>query len=210
MRATSSYMAVRNSPDFTKYNPHYFSAIFAAPTAAERNAEVNADQWEIPLIEFDTEDWTRRSMVLNAMRMSTEYFAHSSPRVLTLVEQRLQSSQSDVVHDLLVYLWERVLQVRLEMDEARALHAESLAAYLGVPAQSVSELLSAPVLSADKIQHDISADIAAVPRRTLDIGALVENTLARLQPEMEIFRTHENHILRLINDVVVRLYGDTV
>lgn len=189
------------------YHPHYIQAVIASEVAHAKNPKKSSiEEWQIPGIAFLTETWTRRSMALNGMRMSTEYFASGSHRVFTLVEQRLTAGQSDVVHDVLVYLWERVLLFRSEAREARCLQAESLAAYLGVDYPKTAELFLTPSLCAQELEKQILAGYAGMPRRQLELAPLLENLLARLRPELEEAELRERQVLGLINEVCFRLY----
>lgn len=189
------------------YHPHYIQAVLASETARAKNEAIaEAENWRIPEICFSTEVWTRRSMALNGMRMSTEYFASGSLRIFTLIEQRLAVRQSDVVHDVLVYLWERVLQFREEAREARSLQAESLAAYLRVDYSRTVELFLAPSLRVEELEKQITAGYAGVPRRQLELVPLLENLLARLQPELEEIARLESQVFYLIDEICLRLY----
>lgn len=189
------------------YHSHYLPAVTASKAAREKNSAVTAHkEWRVPKILFSTETWTRRSMALNGMRMSTEYFASGSQRIFTLIEQRLNAEQSDVVHDVLVYLWERVLLFREEAREARSLQAESLAAYLGIDYSRTNELFQAPVLLREVLQEQISAGYAGVPKRQLELTPLLENLLARLAPELEEASRHEEQVLIVIDGICEQLY----
>jgi hypothetical protein len=190
-----------------KYHPHFIAAILSSTKINQENMKIEARQ--IPAIEFTTDDDTRRSMTLNGMRMATEFFAHDSPRVLQLIEQRLQAGQRDVVHDVLVYLWERVLLMRANAQEAKNLQAESLAAYLGLEPKRVFALLDETPLSASRVAQRIKMGEAGKAQRKLDVAALTENLLARLQPELEALSRNEEHILFLIKEIVARLNNDT-
>jgi hypothetical protein len=110
------------------YHPLYLLAVLsAAPVAPHHLMErkLSLRQWPIPRIEWSTDEDVRRSMTLNGMRMSTEYWQSGSTRVLQLVESRLHEKQLDVVHDVLVYLMRQVLDIKEGAQEARALRAES-------------------------------------------------------------------------------------
>ena len=195
------------------YHPHYIAAILFSDSAAQTNQQQNQHQnqfenWQIPSIEFTTDNKTRRSMTVNGMRMATEFFAHDSPRILTLVEQRLQAGQRDVVHDVLVYLWERVLLMRANAQESKKLQSESLAAYLGLEPNRVGELFRESPLSAARIAQRIQSNEAGKPQREIDVLSLTENLLARLQPELEEMQQNEDRILFLIEEIITRLYSD--
>lgn len=196
---------LRDTGELDRYHPHFLTAVRESSVTAQNNPALPCqDQWQFPPITFSTDDWTRRSMALNGMRMSTEYFATGSPRIFTLIQQRLEAGQSDVVHDVLVYLWERVLQLREEAQEARALQAESLAAYLGLEQTRVTELFLQSDLSC--LVANIESGIAGKPRRVLEIAPLVENLLGRLIPELAQLQQRENLVVSLIDEIVLRLY----
>ncbi len=190
-------------------HPYFISAILSSIVSKKVNRnEVETSLWQIPSIEFTTENETRVSMTLNGMRMVTEFFAHDSPRVLQLIEQRLEAGQRDVVHDVLVYLWERVLLMRATAQEAKDLQGESLAAYLGLDPKCVIALLEDEPLVASQVTHRIKNGEAGQVQRDLNVAALTENLLARLQPELEISKKNENRVLFLIEETAARLYAD--
>lgn len=193
--------------DSTEYHRLYIDAVVTSPVAQKRNSSVpQTADWLIPSITFSTEDWTRRSMALNGMRMSTEYFANTSLRVLQLVDQRLQAGQTDVVHDVVVYLQERVLQAQSDIQEAQQLQAESLTAYVGLDAQRVAQLF-ATCRSAHEITQHIQAGFAGTIQRQLDLAALIENLWQRLCPDVERMQEHQRHVQVLVNEIAVRLYN---
>lgn len=205
MSMLTTVEALKDAGNFEKYHPHFVAAIAQSPVAQENNRALPyCDDWNFPHIAFTTDDWTRRSMALNGMRMSTEYFALGSPRILTLIEQRLQADQSDVVHDVVVYLWERVLQLREQAQEARALQAESLAAYLGLEQARVTRLFAETDLT--HLAAAIEGGAAGMPRRALEIAPLVENLLLRLMPELAQLQQQEEQVRQLIDEITRRLY----
>ena len=165
-------------------------------------------RWPISRIEFSTGEETRRSMALNGMRMSMEYFDTGSPRIFQLIENRLAAGQRDVVHDVLVYLMQQVLDVRARAAEARDLRAESIAAYLGLQPPCVRLLLHAARLSAASIAATVEADFAGPVRRTIDIRALIESQLGLLRPQLRQFSRQEQTILQLMDAVAMRLHRD--
>jgi len=203
---------VGDTPD--KYHPKYVMAVLASKAAARMNRDgagtmaLPLPQWALPLIGFVTEEFTRRSMTLNGMRMTTEYFASGSPRVLQLIEQRLVAGQRDVVHDVLVYLMERVLQARAEAREARLWRAESVAAYLGLDQKRVNTLFLAPRLAAPQLAAALQAGAAGELRRAINIDALLESQVRHLQPVLRRHRRQECGVLQLIDEVAQRLYDD--
>ena len=205
MNVLVTLQSLQDTGEIDNYHPHFLTAVRESSVTAQNNRALPCcDLWQFPAIIFTTDDWTRRSMTLNGMRMSTEYFAIGSPRVFTLVEQRLKTGQSDVVHDVLVYLWERVLQLRAEAQEARALQAESLAAYLGLEQARVTGLFQQSDLSS--LIANLENGVAGTPRRALEIAPLVENLLGRLMPELAQFQQRENLVRGLIDEIMLRLY----
>ena len=196
-----------NSP--RQYHPGFLMAlILSRETQSENRLESDFLEWDFPAIDFQTDDATRLSMTLNGMRMTTEYFAHGSERVLKLVEQRLAAGQRDVVHDILVYLVQRILEIRSEKREEHSLQAESLAAYLGLNAQRTKELLTWPIQSATLIQQ-IEAGKAGKPREFIGVAALVENQLTRFSSAMQKLEDREAGVLQLIDEIVKRFYNST-
>lgn len=196
---------LHDTDEIVKYHPHFLAAVQQSAVTAQNNRALPCpDQWLFPAITFTTDDWTRRSMTLNGMRMSTEYFATGSPRVFKLIEQRLEAGQSDVVHDVLVYLWERVLQLRTEAQEARCLQAESLAAYLGLEQERVVQLFLQSDLS--NLVTALECGVAGTPRRVLEIRPLAEDLLLRLQSELTHFQQSEARVHRLIDEILLKLY----
>ena len=199
--------ACGNSPK--QYHLEFLMALLSSRvTQAENCPEYDCLQWVFPAIDFQTDNATRLSMTLNGMRMSTEYFEHGSERVLQLVEQRLAAGQRDVIHDILVYLMQRILELRAEQREEHLLQADALAAYLGLDAQRVGELLFWPMQSAALTQQ-IEAGQAGTPRRLVDISSLVENQMTRFSCAMEKLQIREAGVLRLIDEIVARFYKFT-
>ncbi len=205
MNEVATVKELKSVGDFDRYHPHFVTALAQSRVAVQSNRGLPyCRDWIFPLIAFTTDDWTRRSMALNGMRMSTEHFATGSPRILTLIEQRLQAGQSDVVHDVVVYLWERVLQLREEAKEARALQAESLAAYLGLEQARVTRLFEETDFN--EIATTIESGGAGTVRRSLEITPLVENLLSRLMPELAQLQQREEQVCQLIDEIILRLY----
>jgi len=191
----------------TQYHPKFLMALlFSLPSKTQNSPTDNFLDWQFPNITFETDEWTRRSMTLNGMRMSTEYFASNSPRVLQLIEQRLQAGQADVVHDVMVYLMQRVLELHASIDEERALQAESLAAYLGLDARRVQQLLFDWPLPTIAIAQKIESGFAGPPRQTANIAALIQNQLARFSAAIEELKIQEDKVFRLLDEVMLRLY----
>jgi hypothetical protein len=188
---------------------HFIAAVLSSFSAGKVNQSVSeVRNWQIPVIELKTDSDTRLSMTLNGMRMATEFFAHDSPRILALVEHRLKARQRDVVHDILVYLWEQVLLMRANAQEAKDLQAQSLAAYLGLELPRVQMLFTESPLLAARITQRIREGEAGIVQRHLDLDSLTENLLARLQDELNEWKKNEQRILFLIEEIVSRLYAD--
>lgn len=145
-------------------------------------------------------------MTLNAMRMSREFLDAHSPRLLQLVTSRLKAGQSDVVHDVLVYLVGQVEQMRQNAVESRLLRAESLAAYLGLSADAVQALFMTPRLDAPRITTAIESGRAGQVRRSLNIADVVASQLALLHHELASATAGERQVWKLIDQVVLHLY----
>jgi hypothetical protein len=186
-------------------------AVLSSRVASQinRSSELTVQQWILPRISFETEEFTRRSMSLNGMRMGTEYLASGSLRVLQLIEQRLLARQCDVVHDVLVYLMEQVLDLRTEAREARLLHAESVAAYLGLHPEHVSRLFLAPRLAPVEITTALEAGTAGKIRRVIDVASLVESQVRHLRLALRHHLRQERRILQLIDEVARLLYQNS-
>lgn len=195
------------------YHPKFVMALLSTLSARTLNSlDAHFLEWKFPAIAFETTQETRRSMTLNGMRMSTEFFASGSPRILQFVDQRLQAGQSDVIHDVVVYLMQRVLQMQALSDEERMLQAESLAAYLGLKAERVLEWFFEweieGALKTDELSLRIENEFAVAPRRNVDIAALVENQMQRFEASMRELKQQEERVLVLMDEVVMRFYQD--
>lgn len=189
------------------YHPRYVMAILSAQAeqAPEQTTPVALCDFPIPTISFSTPEDVRRSMTLNSMRMSLEYFQSGSLRVLDLVENRLERGQRDIVHDLCVYLMRHLLDIRSREREARNLRAESVAAFLGLNEARVQELFWATRLSAAQIARKLQNGHAGALRRVLDVETLVQNQLALLRPQLQQTAQEEAQVFWLIDQVVTRL-----
>jgi hypothetical protein len=163
----------------------------------------------VPAISFTTDADVRRSMTLNGMRMSLEHFQSGSNRVLDLVENRLQLAQRDIVHNILVFLMEQVLDTRARAQEARDLRAEAVAAYLGLEPQRVNTLFAPARLAAQKIATRLESGEAGIVRRQIDIRALCEGQVALLRRELRQSANEETVVLELIDNIVARLRANS-
>lgn len=196
-------IAVGDAPDHL--HPLFLAAIIATKNAA------SLPDLSIPTIEFSTDEATRRSMTLNGMRMSTEFFANRSHRVLELVENRLAAGQRDVVHNILVYLMRRVFDIQNDADEARDLRAEALAAFLGLEVFGARKILSRLRPSDSRVAAAILNGEAGDVRRRIsdtDLHALVANQMQILRPQLRRFAREEADVLGLIEEIVSRLRAD--
>jgi hypothetical protein len=192
-------------------HPKFLLAMLSSLPAQKANRREDGTlralpEWQIPAIVFTTDEFVRRSMTLNGMRMVTEYFGSGSTRVLELVRQRLEADQRDVVHDVLVYLANQIIDVRAEAGEARMLRAEAVAAYLGLDQRRIEELFVSSQMHAPTLARAIQAGTAGTPRRTLDIAALIEGQVAILQPPLAAAAQAERVALRMIDRIVALLY----
>lgn len=183
-------------------HPRYVMAILSSRDA---DKTFRLRDFPIPMIEFSTPESVRRSMTLNSMRMSLEYFESGSFRVLELVENRLAENQRDVVHDLCVYLMRHLLDIRAREREARFLRAESVAAFLGLSEKNVQQLFLARRLSAASVTQKLEQGHAGTIRRNLNVEELVGGQIALLRPQLQQFAQEENQLFALLDDVVARL-----
>lgn len=193
-------MALLGSPAANAFTPNAWATLSGVSKFARLG------QFAVPSVSFTTDEWTRRSMTLNAMRMSREFLDADSPRVLQLVNSRLQAGQRDVVHDVLVYLINQIEQMRESSFQARVLRADSIAAYLGVQADPVRSLLLSPRLDAAHIAAAINSRCAGPVRRALDLNDLVESQLALLTSELKATVAQERRVCKLIDLITSRLY----
>lgn len=188
------------------YHPLYALAILSARHAESEQTPL--PDWLLPRIVFQTEENVLRSMTLNGMRMSTEYFQSGSLRVLELIENRLQIGQRDVVHNVLVYIARQILDCRSEDRQARDLRAESIAAFLGLNADAVQNLMRERHLNIDNLIRSIEGGDAGVVRRSIDVKNLLRGQMELLQPELEEAQQNEARWLWLLDEIVTRLYED--
>lgn len=188
----------------TQYHPKYLMAILST-VKLDDEATAALCHWPIPAIRFGTEEFTRRSMALNGMRMSLEYFQSGSPRVLQLVTQRLAAGQRDVVHDVLVYLIQRVFDIRTEAQEARLLRAEAVAAYLGISQSHVNLYFLAARLNSAHIARWIKKGYAGPVRRAIDVPTLIQSQVALLRPTLRQYQQSEKQTLDLLDKVALLL-----
>jgi hypothetical protein len=185
---------VGDAPD--KYHPLYVVALLTALSDVGDPRELR-----LPAIAFSTDADTRRSMTLNAMRMTCEYSHDASPRILRLVSQRLEAGQRDVVHDALVYVMRQILSLREAMHGEQALRAQALAAYLGVSETAL------PLLSPRR-DALVLETLRASTRRAVDIEAVVEMQRRILRAALVPLRRAERHQLGLLDRIVALLKND--
>lgn len=198
------FAAVGDSP--RAYHPLYIAAILTA-TPVER-ADLSAKmlgQTRIPSIAFGTSEDIRRSMTLNGMRMTTEYVQTGSQRVLQLIRNRLQLGQSDVVHDIIVYVMRQIGDLRDEDRAVRCVRADSLAAYLGLDVGRTRELLAPDRLVPHRISDAIKANAAGPVKREIDVVKLVESQIGLLLPELRELRDRESTLLWLLDEMILPL-----
>jgi len=188
-----------------KIHPLFCAAILSSISAPPNLGMEYLRSLEIPRIAFSTPDDIRRSMTLNAMRMTTEYRQSGSSRVLQLVENRLELGQRDIVHDLLVYVMRQIFDVRAAQREERDNRADSVAAYLGLNATQVRTLFQRERLSPTNIAAHLQNGKAGTIKRALDVPALLASQIALLEPELRHVRALENHYLTLLDEIVARL-----
>jgi hypothetical protein len=160
------------------------------------------DQIQLPKVLFDTDPNIRRSMTLNAMRMSTELFALGSERVFQLAQQRLEADQPDVVHDLLVYLMHAILDARRDYAQETALRAESLAAYLGIEPTKVLLLMREYGDDELALTNSLEQGQAGILQRKLNVAALVNNQMELLTPYRQSAQRKETQVIEIIRRVL--------
>ena len=194
------------------YHPRYVMAILSAQVESARldgeqsvQPTVALRDFPISVIEFSTPEDVRRSMTLNSMRMSLEYFQNGSLRVLDLVENRLRQGQRDIVHDLCVYLMRHLADIRAREREARGLRAESVAAFLGLNEARVQQLFWLTRLSTKHIAQKLQDGHAGTLRRALNVEDLVENQIALLRPQLQQAAQEEAQVFWLLDRVVALL-----
>ncbi len=198
--ATPRNEKIGDSP--RQYHPKYLMAVLSAgvlPQAAVLS------HFPIPHIDFQTDEWTRRSMTLNAMRMTTEFVASGSRRVLELVENRLAAGQADVVHDALVYLMNQVLDEREIEAQERLLRSASLTAFLGLRENALDSLFLQSSMSVMEMARAIEAGEAGIVRRDVAVAPLVENQVRLLEPALRQRAYSEERLLLLMSEVVTLL-----
>lgn len=186
----------------TSYHPRYVMAVLSAKNSDSAPA---LSEFPIPEIAFTTPESVRRSMTLNSMRMSLEYFESGSLRVLDLVKNRLREGQRDVVHDLCVYLMRHLLDIRARDREARLLRAEAVAAFLGLDLPRVETLFLAPRPTSRAITQKLQENLAGPIRREIDVTALIENQFALLRPQIRETSREEAQLFDLLDSVITRL-----
>ncbi len=201
----------------TQYNPKFLMALLASlPVQVHNLTSEEVVNWQIPSVKFSTEESTRLSMTLNGMRMSTEYFASDSTRVLQLVEQRLEAAQSDVIHDILVYLMQRALELSTTFTQERMLLAESIAAYLGVQENMVHQLLCEQLknelwenrqIQSEPLALKIQNGFAGTPRASADVTALIQNQAARFNEEFSYLKQQHERVFHLIDEIADKIFA---
>jgi hypothetical protein len=198
---------VGDSPQL--YHPLYTMAVLSAGPVAPHSligSKSSLRSWPMPRVNWTTDEDVRRSMTLNGMRMSTEYWQNGSTRVLQLVESRLREGQRDIVHDVLVYLMRQVLDTRASAREARNLRAESVAAFLGLRESAVRGLFAQERLSVPLLHRAIESGVAGPVRRAIDAPTMLRNQLEQLRHQLNEYSQQEERWQWLIDEVVSRLY----
>jgi len=183
-----------------QYNPYFIMAVLSVTPSPDKLDILN--QIQLPKVLFHTHPNIRRSMTLNAMRMSTELFAVGSERVYQLAKQRLEANQPDVVHDLLVYLMHAVLDARLEYEQELALRAESIAAYLGINSPKVLLLMRDYDDDTSALTQSLEQGNAGKLQRELNVAALVRNQKELLTPYQQSAIEKETQVIEMIRRVL--------
>jgi hypothetical protein len=187
-----------------QYHPCFVMAILSVTPFVSPLEEKTLHELPLPKVLFHTDPDIRRSMTLNAMRMSTELFDAGSERVFALAENRLEAGQTDVVHDLLVYLMHAILDARRAFEQEQFLRAESIAAYLGLDPLKVLLLLKKAENNATQLTETLEQGHAGTLRRQLDLPVLVKNQLELLTPYQQNAFEEESNVRRAIGKIVER------
>lgn len=175
------------------YHPLY-------PAACRWRTSGDLSDAAVPSIEFTTDEAVRRSMTLNAMRMTLEHFQTGSNRMLELIDNRLAAGQRDIAHDALVYLMRRLADVHAAERETENLCADSLAAWLGLRPLDTRTLLARSA-NAEELAAGLAAGEAGELKRTLDLTAVCANQWAQLEPERETARGEEDALFGLVKSI---------
>jgi len=186
---------------YQQYHPAFVMAVLntvniSNPTLA------TLQQWQIPQEIFSTGIDVRRSMTLNAMRMSTELFDYGSERVFLLAQNRLDAGQTDVVHDLLVYLMEALLDINRQFTAECALRAESIAAYLGISPAKVLLFIKPALADIKPFIKTLQSGSAGSVKRQIDLPALVTAQLELLRPHADAAEKQETYMRDVISTVL--------
>lgn len=183
-----------------QYNPCFVMAVLSVTPLLDQLETLHEIQ--LPKVLFNTHSDIRRSMTVNAMRMSTELFGTGSERIYQLAQQRLAAKQTDVVHDLLVYLMHAILDARREYVQELALRAESVAAYLGINPQKVLSIMHNHGDDASAIARSLEHGNAGNLQRKLNVLALVQNQLDLLKPQQQRSHDHESQVIEMVRRVL--------
>jgi len=183
-------------------SPRLYHPLYPAACLWRTYGELEAAA--VPNIDFTTDQAVRRSMTLNAMRMTLEHFQTGSNRMLELIDNRLAEGQRDVAHDALVYLMRRLSDVHAAQRETENLCADSLAAWLGLRPADTQALLARSG-SAEELAAGLSAGEAGDLRRKLDLTAVCENQWAQLEPERAVAAKDHDEIFGLVETIRERL-----
>lgn len=181
-----------------QYNPCFVMAVLSITPLLDIEL---IPKIQLPKVLFDTHPNIRRSMTLNAMRMSTELFAIGSERVYQLAQQRLDANQPDVVHDLLVYLMHAILDARREYAQETALRADSIAAYLGIDPAKVLLLMHDLAEDESALAESLERGNAGKLQRELNVAALVRNQIELLAPYQQSAIAKETQVIEMIRRV---------
>lgn len=185
-----------------QYNPCFVMAVLSV-TPFPDNFEIEPfNVIKLPKVLFNTHPDIRRSMTLNAMRMSTELFAIGSERVFQLTQQRLEANQPDVVHDLLVYLMHAILDARHDFAQEKILRAESIAAFLGIEPAKVLFLMREYGDDEFALAKSLEEGKAGKLQRKINIAALVKNQMELLTPHEQNAIKREIQLREIIGKVI--------
>jgi hypothetical protein len=185
-----------------QYNPRFVMAVLSNISIQTKLEITELNALQLPKVLFTTHPDIRRSMTLNSMRMSLELLETGSERVFTLAQNRLRENQTDIIHDLLVYLMHAILDARRELAQEKMLRAESMAAYMGISPAKVLLLLTRYENNSAALTKALEQNEAGTLQRKLDTHALVDNQLELLLPYRNSAQEKEEMLRKAIREII--------
>jgi len=217
LRVNQRYLlALLNSSWMT----YFYRTRFEAKHLAGGYLAINKGQLEqLPIrrIEFTTAEEARRELVEDVVERYLAYLEHGEDvMILAFVAARLEAEpeEADVVHDLLAYLAERMIEMHKEKQAEARGFLDWLAGYTGLPIDEWklkshvqaywehpwSELQRALSQNRGKMARDVEGREAQGK-----IKREFEDSMAKLKPLLARIEATD----RLIDQIVYRLYGLT-